>query len=303
MANKDQGHYPVQNTVMFDTQAGTGFQIAEINRGLSGLNRRLYRQNRVYRVKVDLIGDQPNKVDVYALRDTYMLHQAYALAMKEWNESFDDADEVVRSENIGRWRDFRVATAAFIGDIALNPQVLAAQGPKVLAGTVQIDEWQNSVSYNSAGSVRDFGLFADANTFGILDEYDLKGNVIRSPTTATAAAAYGELKSDLHDGEVVNLQEAGNEPPYDSDSSSPYAVLEYIGTIYVGSNGEQKTSTGFFDAPLGAVYLSGLGSEVDNIYSVTAPTDKPKLFKVTAQKGDYKGVAAREYVDAKKLGA
>lgn len=303
MARKDQPHYPVQNEIMYAEQAGTGFQIAEVNKGLSGLNRRLYRQNRVYRVKVDLIGDDPKKVDVYALRDTYMLHKAYALAMKEWNESFDNADEVVREENIGRWRDFRVATQAFLGDIALNPQVLAAQGPKVLAGNVVIDEWQNSISFNTAGVSRDFGLYADANTFGILNEYDLKGNVIASPNTATTAAAYGELKSDLHDSEVVNLQTSGNLPPYDSDSSSPFAILEYVGTIYVGANGEQRTSTGYFDAPLGAVYLLGQGSTVSTIFDATSPTDPTKLFKVTVQKGDYKGVAAKEYVDAKSLGA
>ena len=91
MAKKDQNYYPVQTEMLFQQGTGTGLQVCEVNRALSGLNRRLYRQNRVYRVKVDMI--QPitasNAVDVYRLRNTFMLQRGYELAMESWNESFE----------------------------------------------------------------------------------------------------------------------------------------------------------------------------------------------------------------------
>lgn len=301
MAKKDQKYYPVSTEIMFEQQLGSGLQICEINKGLSGINRRLYRQNRVYRVKVDLIGDQPNKVDVFRLKNSFMLHQGYKLAMEEWNKSYAEADEVTRDASIGRWRDFRIDTTAFLGDSILNPLSLGAAGPKVLAGPVTIDEWQNSLSYTTAGSSRDFGLREDTNTYGILQEWDKKGNVSPSPGTATAEAAYVDLTADLVDAEVANLQTDGNLPPYDADSSAPDSVLEYVGTIYTDSNGNGKMSTGYFDAPLGAIYLGGNGSTVDTIYKFATPADNAVMFKVVAQKGDYKGVAAHEYVDVKSL--
>lgn len=301
MAKKDQKYYPVSTEIMFEQQSGTGLQICEINKGLSGINRRLYRQNRVYRVKLDLIGDQPNKVDVFRLKNTFMLHQGYKLAMEEWNKSYDNAEEVTRKASIGRWRDFRIDTTAFLGDSILNPLNLGAAGPKVLAGPVTIDEWNNALSFTTAGNSRDFGLREDSNTYGILQEWDKKGNVAESPSSATNEAAYVDLTADLVDAEVANLQTAGNLPPYDADSSAPDSVLEYVGTIYTDSNGNGKMSTGYFDAPLGAIYLSGVGSQVDNIYQFASTGDRANMFKVVVQKGDYKGVAAHEYVDVKSL--
>jgi len=305
MAKKDQNYYPVQTELLFLQASGTGSQICEVNKGLSGLNRRLYRQNRVYRVKVDMI--QPitssTAVDVYRLRNTFMLQRGYELAMREWNESYENADEVVKDANVGRWRDFRIDTTAFLGDTKLNPVTLLAQGPKVLAQTAVIDEWTSSLSYTTAGATRDFGLLSDTNTFGIIHEFDKQGKVQSQPTTATTEAAYEDLKSDLSDAEVVNLQADGNEPPYDADSSTPQSVLEYVGTIYVDSNGQGKLSTGYFDAPLGAVYLFGSGQQVPSVYLSSDTSARANMFKLSVQKGDYKGVAAHEFVDVTDMGA
>ena len=301
MANKDQPYYPVENRVMFQAASSTGLQICEMNKGLSAINRRLYRQNRVYRVKLDLIGDKPNRVDVYRLKNSFMLHQGYKLAMEEWNRSYKNATDVTREASIGRWRDFRIATTAFLGDSILNPLQLGPQGPKVLTSPAVIDAFTNSLSYTTAGSGRDFGLREDSNTYGIIHEWDKKGNIAASPSSATSEAAYVDLTADLVDAEVVNLQTDGNQPPYDADNSAPEAMLEYVGTIYTNADGVSKRSTGFFDAPLGAVYLWGLGSNVENVYEASNTSSQTFMFQLTAQKGDYKGVAAHEYVDVTKL--
>lgn len=301
MAKKDQKYYPVENKIMFQAKTGTGLQIIEMNKGLSAINRRLYRQNRVYRVKLDLIGHDPRRVDVYRLKNSFMLHQGYKLAMEEWEKSYENAEDVTRDANIGRWRDFRIATTAYLGDDILDPLQLFPTGPKVLASPATIDEFQNSKSYTTAGAMRDFGLREDTDTYGIIHEWDKKGNVAASPSSATTEAAYVDLTADLVDAEVENLQTDGNLPPYDADSSEPMAMLEYVGTIFQDSDGNAKRTTGFFDAPLGALYLWGTGSNVQNIYDASSPTDPTYMFQCVAQKGDYKGVAAHEYVDVSSL--
>jgi hypothetical protein len=306
MAKKDQKFYPVNRDLLFrENQQTAGFAICDVAKGLSGTNRRLYRQNRVYRVKVDSVGASKtfNPIDVYVLKDSFMLQRGYALAMEEWNKSFDEAREVTKEANVGRWRDFRIDLRPYTTDIEANPQMLRNFGGKALSSDVVIDEWSKSFSWTTAGSSRDFALFEDSNTFGIIHEYDKKGLVQSSPSTASTEAAYVDLTADLDNDEVFNLQVDGNQPPYDADSSSPTNFLRYVGTIYADPDNANKSSTGYFDAPLGAVYIVGEGSTVPSIYRADSVNDRPELFSVTVQKGDYKGVAAHEYVEAKKLGA
>jgi len=307
MAKKDQKYYPVNRDLLFrENQQTAGLVICDVAKGLSGTNRRLYRQNRVYRCKVDALGpsDTFRAIDVYVLKDSFMLQQGYSLAMQEWNKSFAEARDVTKEANIGRWRDFRIDLRPSIFDIEANPQMLRNSANKALASDVVIDEWLKSVSWTTAGSSRDFALFEDANTYGIIHEYDKKGLVQGSPTTASTEAAYVDLTADLDNNEVVNLQVNGNLPPYDADSSSPEHFLRYVGTVYADADNANKSSTGYFDAPLGVVYISGDGSPIPSVFLESAPTgDNPRLINIEVQKGDYKGVAAHEYVEAKKLGA
>ncbi len=297
MAKKDQKYYPVQNRVFFNNPVGTGMRILQVNKALSGTNRRLYRQNRVYSVKVDAVGNGNMLLDVYRLRDTFMLQRGYGLAMREWNESYDNAEEVTKESNIARWRDFRIATIPTVGDTECAPVTMRASGANAVLDTVQIDKWNTALSYTTAGASRDFGLFSDANTFGIIEEYDKQGVVQRQPSTATVSAAYEDLKADLDDNEVSNLQLSGNEPPYDADSSTPNSVLEYVGTVFIDNTaGTQKMSTGYFDAPLGVVFVSGTAGRVQTVRNASDTSAQQDFYQVTVQRGDYKGVKAHEYV-------
>jgi hypothetical protein len=304
MAKKDQRFYPVDRDLLFKETAGTGFAVCEVNKALSGANRRLYRQNRVYRVKVNSVGDSAtfNSVDVYVLRDTFMLQRGYSLAMEEWNKSYEEADEVTREASKARWRDFRIDIKPYTTDTIQTPVVLRPFGQKALTDTTIIDEWNNAQSYTTAGASRDFGLFEDSNTYGIIHEFDKKGKVSSSPNVVTSEAAYVDLTADLVDDEVYNLQQSGNNPPYDADTSMPASFLRYVGTINAGTS-PGKLTTGYFDAPLGAVYLVGQASKVTSVYQESDTSKQQAIFSLTVQQGDYKGVAAHEYVEAKKLGA
>ena len=298
MAKKDQKYYPVERNLLFANPSGTGMRIVEVNKGLSAQNRRLYRQNKVYTVKVDATGVTNQMFDVYRLRNTFMLQRGYQLAMEEWEKSFAEAKSVVKESAVGRWRDFRVELIPTVGDTKCIPVTLTSMGQYPRTATSQVDEWFDSISYESNGNGRNFGLYSDANTFGIIEEFDKRGHVNEQPTSPSLNAPYDELNENLSDQEFANLQSHGDDPPYDANSSTPTSVLEYVGTIVIDSNGSlDKRSTGYFEAPLGAVFISGSAGHVESIRDASDVNVKTQLYKVTVQSGDYKGVKAHDYVD------
>lgn len=297
-AKKQNKHFPVQNHVLWAASAGSGLQVLRTDYALSALNRRLYRQNKVYRVKLDVVGSRSQSIDVFRLRDTFMLQRGYELAMEEWNKSYEEAGQVVKDNVRARWRDFRIDPKSHVADTVSLPRNLRGDGTPsgVTSTNVVVDEYNYSESYTPGGLVRDFGLKSDTNTFDIIAEYNKVGKVQTEPSVATTEAAYQELQTDLTDDMVENLQEDGNNPPYDADDHHVLDILEYVGTIYIDGSGTSKSTTGFFDAPLGVVYLSGNGGTITAIDGAAV-----NFYKMTVQKGQYKGVAARDYVEAKKL--
>lgn len=301
MANKSKTHYPVQNHLLSAIVNGSGLGIINIPKGLSGLNRRLYRQNRVYRVKVDAIGNEMGPIDVFRLRDTFMLQRGFQEAMKAWNESYEAADEVVKDSSRARWRDFRIDIKPHVGDTEYLFKNLRASGTGTITQPVTFDEFNTALAYKPDGTSMDFGLKSDSNTFDIIAEYNKLGKVQADPSTATSEAAYEELQSDLNDNQVGDLQINGNLPPYDADDAHVLDVLEYVGTIYIDADGTSKSTTGFFDAPLGAVYVYNGTVPLPTTKGINGDDGNPiNLIKTTVQRGHYKGVAAIEYVDVRK---
>lgn len=300
-------HFPAVRKFLMRNEGFGALRVVRVDRELSGQNRRLYRQSRTYRVKVDLASHREQRIDVYVLRDSFMLHKSYARAMMEWNKSYDDANEVVKDSARARWRDFRIDTKLNTADNTLNSVTLSGNinnSTPVTATDVVIDEYAISNAYTgSAGAARDFGLFSDANTFDILEEYNKEGKVQDQPTAVTVEAAYSELQTDLHDVEVFNLQAAGSSPPYAAADVGAGELLQYVATIYVDANGAMKTSTGYFDAPLGAIYLTGNFAAPSSVSEEFGTTLTNGAVSVEVQGGDYKGVKAIPYVDAKALGS
>jgi hypothetical protein len=295
-SKKEVAYYPVQTDLLFEQAASGGFDILRADYALSGLNRRLYRQNKVYRVKIDVTGEKAQKLDVFRLRNTFMLQRGYELAMQEWNKSYEEAAQVVKENVRARWRDFRIDVTPHVNDVNALPRNLRSSGQGADLIPVVIDQFSTSLSYTPSGASRDFGIKSDANTFDIITEYNKVGKVQDSPTGTTTEAAYEELQTDLNDNMVARLQSEGNNPPYDADDHHPLDVLEYVGTIYIDADGATKSTTGFFDAPLGVVYVRGSVGAIDSI-----DQGRTNLFKMTVQKGQYKGVAAHDFVTPMKL--
>ncbi len=77
------------------------------------------------------------------------------------------------------------------------------------------------------------------------------------------------------------LQNRGNLPPYNANAFP--SIWVKVATLTVGAAGNQKISTGFFDAPCGLVYLKATGTNFDDLNNGIS---------LTVQAGDYKGVKA-----------
>lgn len=293
-----KGHYPIQTRLdhkleatIQGTNSSAEFHMINLDKSLAVLNKRLYRQNKVYTCKVNTNSMTDQLLHVFRLRDTWMLKNAYKLAKQVYDDSFKDAMKHISKSQIARWRDFKidcrpnaetvpVQTVAYRYDQTLNALVSTTMSP---------DEYQPSTIYNSAGNGVIFGLGA-ANK-NIITEYDKTGKVTTDPAETVSTAAYEDMISDLDDSEIQTLSTQGNAPPYDADDSDESQILEYVGSICVNQiSGIQKLSTGWFEAPLGVVFIRGNQSSAGRVESDLGH------FQVTVKEGDYKGVHAEDYV-------
>ena len=293
---------PAVRKFLVPQTSGTGLRVTRVARELSGQNRRLYRQSRVYRCKVNIPGGDKGTLHVYKLRDSFMLQRAYGLAMQAWNESHEDAMAVVKKNVRARWRDFRIELKSHISDTLTDSVTLSGSGTGVTITPVVVDEYDLAFATQTDGTTRDFALRSDVNTYDIIAEYNKEGKVQDSPNTTTVEAAYEELQADLQNDDVLNIQASGNEPPYDGDSTLPGEILEYVGTLYNDASGRQKLTTGYFDAPLGAIFTVSEGFTIPQVKYADGTL---AVFdcEIEVQGGDYKGIKAHPFVDAKALGS
>jgi len=283
---------------------GSGLRVTRVDRELSGQNRRLYRQGRKYRCKVDMVGSTNGEIHVFKLRDSWMLQKAYEMAMTKWNESYKEAQQATKDTVKARWRDFRIDPRLHVNDNVTVSFTMSSMGTGVLATNVVVDEYQVAQAFRSSTNQQmDFALFSDGSTFDILEEYNKAGNTQNEPETAQALAAYEALNANLQAGETLDLQANGNAPPYDADNMGVGEVLEYVGTIYRAQGGSTKLSTGFFDAPLGIIYTFGEGVTAVNGIKDSNGNAQDVLMNVEVQAGDYKGVKSMPFVDARKAGS
>ena len=267
-------------------QTNASTMLAKADILMSKVNHRLYRQSRIYKVKIDIDGDLPagTAVDVYALSDTWMNQKAYQMAKAAFDKN--SAEELAAlSENAkGRWHDFRVDDG-FSGTVCeFVPEVQGAAANLLQSGEVELA----SVT-DAAGTERTFRwVGSGGNTFNIIDEYDRSGNTDTSPTTASTSMAYQNLEDELDNAQVEHLSGDGNAPPYNANTIEN-EVFTRVARLYVDASGNMKTTTGYFHAPCGLVYLEGVGGTT----SITLAS----RVTLEVQAGDYKGIAAENYLE------
>jgi len=293
-SKKVSKHYPVQRIIRpWEITAGAVAHIVRGDKLLSNVNHRLYRQSRVYEMKVTIEPDFADagvqSMNVYALADSWMNQKAYQMAYKTFVENSKEELEQLGT-SAARWNDFRVDHGLPIGATNFSETKAYQFEPNGLTPNqdkqfMDQGEYVLSEVANTLGTTQTFRWTgaSNASTYNIIDEYDLTGNTDASPSTPSEEVAYDGLTDEIDDNQMSHLSQHGNEPPYGKDAL-PNACWVLVGVISAGSPNTIRSSTGFFKAPCGMLLLEGLNPNIDGI-------------EIEFKKGDYKGVSAPSYLE------
>lgn len=249
-----------------------------VPRALGEVNHRLYRTARRYTMKIDIDNDASvdgNKIDIYALADTWWVANALASARAAYDTSVAEEKARLTKNQLARWNDF-IPENGFASQIA---GAFLAQTPGTSLARNDGEHIATSV-VDASGTTRTFTWGATSGSaYGIVEEYDNMGNVDDTPEQSVTGG-YNDLKEDVDSGEMNSLQTRGDLPPYSRTSTRGGNVnyLVKIATLELAGSGSKRLSTGYFNAPCGFVWFDGVGA--------TFPDGK---ITVTVKAGDYKG--------------
>jgi hypothetical protein len=286
---KPERYYPCQKILRLGegTTTTTNNRRIEANRILSIANRRLYRQSRVYSMKIDVDPESALAlagVEVYVLRNNWDLHGAYKLAMEQYYNA--NREEMMAGGAKTRWHDFRVQSGV---DSDLLLPAAAQEDLNAVGDFVTLSEGDHSYASitDSAGTFHEFTLHRNPSgtQYGILDEWMKKDRADPDPSSASTSLPYAGISEDVDEANYDLLRASGDYPPYALDADE-YCWVK-VSHLQAGTN--QKLSTGFFEAPLGLVILRSTGG------FPTAAAVRELPVTVTFQSGKYKGVKAPAY--------
>jgi len=279
-------YLPVQRKIYLSGNASPASQTGLIDaaRLASTSNHRLYRYGKKYTLKVDIDVDAVGageSIEVYALADTWAVQRAFEEAKMVFDLAYKNERENLSNEARARWFDFRAASGVS-GDIMF---ATVSNNPTGANALLTGGEFSGSIVEDQAGVTRAFSWrpATVAGEYSIPAEYDLAGNTNISPTTPTGSGPYADLQADSSAVEMQALQNRGDRPPYEANTFP--GVWVKIATLQLsGTEGAQKLSTGYFDAPCGQVILKMSGAA-----STTTINNK---VAVEFRAGDYKGLRA-----------
>jgi len=283
--SKPLEYLPVQRK-MYLSGDGVATQTGLIDCGqlASTANHRLYRYGKKYNVKIDAdidvfgVGDS---IEVWALADSWAVQRAFEEAKAVFDLAYKNERENLSKEAQARWFDFR-ASSGVAGNILYTT---VANNPTGATSVLTGGEFASSLVEDQAGVTRTFS-WRSATTptqYSIPAEYDLAGNTNISPSSNTGSGPYADLQADSSAVEMLALQNRGDAPPYDATNFP--GVWVKIATLQLSSSeGAQRLSTGYFDAPCGQVVLVMGGA-------VTSTSINNKV-AVEFRAGDYKGLRA-----------
>jgi hypothetical protein len=120
---------------------------------------------------------------------------------------------------------------------------------------------------------------SSTSQYNIFQEYDRMFQSVVDPAVTGNPGGYTDLIESIDNENVAHLSGDGNSPPYDADDL-PSLCWVKVGHLLRDASGSQTLSTGFFDAPLGMIWLP------NHTVSTNLHLD------LEVQKGDYKGLCA-----------
>ncbi len=257
----------------FNVTATAG-QFIDISGLLSGANRRLYRQGKLYHVSFATDNGTPagqaNHITV--MGDTWYLRKSHALAREAWARTI--SEELKLGVKPGRWNDFRVRYEA---------AQLADASNTIGAYNGSNGEWKFTVARDAAaGSLRTFCVSGSTsgNEYGILEEYDqqLDVQVDQPGQSQSSEVAYSQLITEVSDLQADVIQEDGDSPPYNAVTMS-LQEMTYKLTSPLSVPGTAYFRTPFVPVPLGLVKVGAGGWSG----------------RIQVKAGRYKGCAAEDF--------
>jgi hypothetical protein len=271
--------------------------IVQVDRHLNLINRRLYRQNKVYSAKVRL--SNPNEtvspIGVYVLRNTWAVRKALHMAKKVYDQAVSEERAQVGN---ARWQDFRINTIsnAFTGADATLPYAVDENGDYNGISEGSNGEYNYSsvatTDANGVEQIKSFKLNAASSTtsYSVWAEFQNMGpRTQQSPQSASTGGYDRARGTDFEDANVAGLLGDGNQAPYNPEALGLTSPWVKVGEIGRESTGGMITSTPYFEAPLGVIVLYGYAN---NGGSIATLPQRTQMVEVCVKDGDYKGVSS-----------
>jgi hypothetical protein len=298
-AGATQRYFPVAQTGAVQRP----HTLIQVDKMLNIMNRRLYRQHKVYSCQIEL-DDKATPlspgatVEIYALKNTWANRKAFALA----KEMYDKAVLEERAQvGDARWHDFRISGLNCFTDAAtidVLPIVTNANATRTSVSLGNGEYASSSVSATSTtGAIapHTFGLLPNttATEYSVFLEFANNGPRVPTDPGNPSPGGYERVSGTEYEiGNVEDLLDNGNFPPYDTGSNQ--SVLsggpwQRVGTLVHNAAGDSQLRTGFFDAPLGMIVAVGYNTQVTTALPVGRDNN---LLSLRVKEGDYKGVAA-----------
>lgn len=263
---------------------------------LNIINRRLYRQHKVYCAKAELANPNTDQtpIGVYVLRNTWAVRKALAEGKHVYDQAVKEERAVVGN---ARWHDFRInATGAWNASAGASPLIVDGVNSQYLPITTgALGEYTTSdvatTDANGVEQVKSFTLRAtsQSNSYSVWEEFQKMGPKTQTSPISSSPGGYDRARgTDFEDRNVEELTGDGNQAPYNPEDLGLAGPWVKVGEIGRRTSGGMITSTGYFEAPLGIVVL--------HQYNVNAQNRELPLntgvVEMTVKEGEYKGVCA-----------
>ena len=289
---KNPAGYPVLRKFTIDTGTSDGDVYVDIGQCLSLINHRLYRQGKLYRVRVSITS--PSSMQMFAvtsLPDTWWARTAYNKVRDLWMSRVA-AKKKLEPKSVARWNDFKVAydaTHRTNFTSAKKPLLVTDATGTQAAMASSNEEWNLSELLDKDGDDNTFRMLSTSttsNVVNIIQAYSNLDNIFSPDPSETGSGSNIYAQFDRGNaGDDSDMDDQGDYPPY-HETDFPQLEVHQGQLLAItidggdGHGGVTRFNTGYFDAPLGLLRIySGADAELT----------------IEVQEGDYKGVKAPDW--------
>lgn len=300
---------PAITSLVYTMTPSSGGAVANIDiaKGLSTVNRRLYRQGMNYAVASVSVGRFDTgitKAFVQTAGNTWMVQNAWKKGFALWRDQQREVEKLLPGTS-GTWADFKVTLDDVVTSGTLNPRNSTTGGS---AGDPVCDEWNYSeYVWDDDGTEREpqfhlIGATDLTSSIGLVQEYHISRVRQSDPSPFVDADASDSIYAkalgtdQMSDMLVDNVESENDFPPYDADQmyggDTAGDMAPVIDEFSASMHGSGRSVP--FIAPCGLLRVS-LESRVNTDPAnpeVLVNSDVEHAVFVHLAPGGYKGVLA-----------